>query len=59
MIQREVIIRLAMRHKLPSIFFERFFVAAGGLASYGPDIIASVPPVSRLHRSHSQGRKAG
>ncbi len=38
-IQREVIIRLATRHKLPSIFFERFFVAAGGLASYGPDII--------------------
>ena len=26
-----------MRHKLPTVFYERSFVAAGGLASYGPD----------------------
>lgn len=34
---RDLIIKLAARHKLPAIYFERFFVAAGGLASYGPD----------------------
>jgi putative ABC transport system substrate-binding protein len=34
---RELIITLAARHKLPAVYFERFFVAAGGLASYGPD----------------------
>jgi putative ABC transport system substrate-binding protein len=28
-----------MRHKLPAIYYERFFVVAGGLISYGPDYI--------------------
>jgi putative tryptophan/tyrosine transport system substrate-binding protein len=36
---RKVIIGLAARHKLPSIYFERFFVAAGGLLAYGPDYL--------------------
>ena len=34
---RDLIIKLAARHNLPTVFYERFFVAAGGLASYGPD----------------------
>jgi putative ABC transport system substrate-binding protein len=34
---RDLIISLAARHRLPSIFAFRFFVAAGGLASYGVD----------------------
>ena len=33
---RELILTLAARHKLPAIYWERFFVAAGGLMSYGP-----------------------
>ena len=36
---RELIITLAARHKLPAVYFERVFVAAGGLISYGPDVI--------------------
>jgi putative tryptophan/tyrosine transport system substrate-binding protein len=36
---RDLIIKLAARHKLPAIYFERFFVAEGGLISYGPDIV--------------------
>jgi putative ABC transport system substrate-binding protein len=32
---------LAARHKLPAVYWERFFVAAGGLISYGPDLIDS------------------
>jgi putative ABC transport system substrate-binding protein len=32
-----LIISLAARHKLPAVYYERFFVAAGGLISYGPD----------------------
>jgi putative ABC transport system substrate-binding protein len=36
---RDLIIALAARHRLPAIYFERFFVAAGGLVSYGPDYI--------------------
>jgi ABC-type uncharacterized transport system substrate-binding protein len=36
---RDLIITLAARHKLPAVYFERVFVAAGGLASYGPDLV--------------------
>ena len=34
---RDLIIALAARHKLPAVYFERYFVAAGGLISYGAD----------------------
>jgi putative ABC transport system substrate-binding protein len=34
-----MIIALAARHKLPAVYFERSFVAAGGLICYGPDPI--------------------
>jgi len=34
---RDLIISLAARHKLPALYFDRSFVAAGGLMSYGPD----------------------
>ena len=36
---RDLIITLAARHKLPAVYFDRSFVAAGGLVSYGPDYI--------------------
>ena len=36
---RDLLITLAARHKLPAIYFERFFVDAGGLASYGADLV--------------------
>jgi putative tryptophan/tyrosine transport system substrate-binding protein len=35
---RDLIIALAARHKLPAIYFDRPFVATGGLISYGPDM---------------------
>jgi putative ABC transport system substrate-binding protein len=35
--QRDLIIALAARHKLPAVYWQRHFVAAGGLASYGDD----------------------
>jgi putative tryptophan/tyrosine transport system substrate-binding protein len=34
---RDLIVSLAARHNLPAVYFTRTFVAAGGLASYGPD----------------------
>jgi putative ABC transport system substrate-binding protein len=36
-LHHDLIIKLAARHKLPAVYYERFFVAAGGLISYGPD----------------------
>jgi len=36
---RELIITLAARHKLPAVYYERSFVTAGGLISYGPDYV--------------------
>ena len=39
---RDLIITLAARQKLPAIYWERFFVAAGGLISYGADLIDNI-----------------
>ena len=39
MVHRDLIISLAARHKLPAVYFDRAFVAGGGLLSYGPDRI--------------------
>src|SRR5262245_25122033 len=36
---RDLIITLAARHKLPAVYYERFFVDAGGLISYGPNYV--------------------
>ena len=36
---RDLIITLAARHKLPTVYFDRAFVAAGGLVSYGADFV--------------------
>jgi putative ABC transport system substrate-binding protein len=38
-VHRNLIITLTARHKLPAVYFERQFVAGGGLVSYGPDFI--------------------
>ena len=37
-IHRDLIITLAARHKLPAIYVTRYWVAAGGLISYGPNL---------------------
>ena len=37
--QRDLIIALAARHRLPAVYPLRFFVTGGGLVSYGPDIV--------------------
>jgi len=38
-VQRELIIKLAARHRLPAVYGLRFFVIDGGLISYGPDSV--------------------
>ena len=39
LLHRDLIITLAVRHKLPAVYYLREFVAAGGLISYGPSIV--------------------
>jgi putative tryptophan/tyrosine transport system substrate-binding protein len=36
---RELIVKLAARHRLPAVYPLRLFVSAGGLVSYGPDVV--------------------
>jgi putative ABC transport system substrate-binding protein len=38
-IHRDLIIALAARHRLPTIYYERYFAVAGGLVSYGSDSV--------------------
>jgi putative tryptophan/tyrosine transport system substrate-binding protein len=38
-LHRNLIITLAAQHKLPAVYFDRYFVATGGLISYGPDYV--------------------
>jgi len=42
-IQRDLLVKLAARHRLPAVYPYRFFVDAGGLMSYGPNLL---PPVA-------------
>ena len=37
-VHHDLIITLAARHRLPAVYFERFFVAKGGLISYGSEL---------------------
>ena len=36
-VHRNLIVKLAAEHRLPGVYPYRYFVAAGGLVSYGPD----------------------
>ncbi len=38
-VHRDLIITLAARHKLPAVYQERNYAAAGGLISYGPNFV--------------------
>jgi putative ABC transport system substrate-binding protein len=38
-VHRKEIVRLAAQHKVPAVYFQRFFANVGGLISYGPDSI--------------------
>jgi putative ABC transport system substrate-binding protein len=39
--QRNLIIALAAKHRLPAIYPRRFWVDQGGLMSYGPDVVTN------------------
>jgi ABC-type uncharacterized transport system substrate-binding protein len=37
-VHRDLFVTLAARHKLPAVYWQRLYVTAGGLLSYGPDL---------------------
>jgi hypothetical protein len=58
-VHRNLIIALAAQHKLPAVYYRRYFATSGGLISYGYDVVQQLPRRGWLRRSHSQGREAG
>jgi ABC-type uncharacterized transport system substrate-binding protein len=38
-VHRDLVVSLAARYKLPTVYVSRVFVAGGGLVSYGPDFV--------------------
>ena len=53
---RDLIVTLAARHKLPAVYFDRVFVAAGGLISYGPDTSTSTGARPAMSIASSRAR---
>jgi putative tryptophan/tyrosine transport system substrate-binding protein len=56
---RDLIIGLAARHNLPAVYYERFFVAAGGLISYGPSLIQQYRRAAEYVDRILKGEKPG
>ena len=57
LLHRGLIITLAARHKLPAVYSNRSFVAAGGLVSYGPDFIDQYRQAARYVDRILKGEK--
>jgi putative ABC transport system substrate-binding protein len=58
-VHRELIIELAARHKLPTIYWDRFYVAGGGLISYGADTIDQCRRAAKYIDRILSGEKPG
>jgi len=46
LLRRELIITLAARNRLPTVYADRAFVVAGGLSSYGPNRVEQYRPAA-------------
>ena len=57
--QRELLVALAARHRLPAIYAWREFVEAGGSMSYGTSLSHSYHQVGAYDRQDSQRRETG
>ena len=58
-IHRDLIVTLAARLKLPAVYYERSFVAAGGLMSYGSDYVHQFRQAARYVDRILKGEKPG
>ena len=53
---RDLIIGLAARHKLPTVYYRRGYVSDGGLISYGPEIIDQFRQAAATSTASSRAR---
>ena len=58
-INRDLIIALAARYRVPAIYFVRSFADSGGLTSYGPDFAEQYPPAAGYIDRILKGEKPG
>src|SRR5262249_25331193 len=58
-VHRDLITMLAARHRLPAIYFFRYFFPAGGLISYGADSITPYRPAAAYVVAILKGEKPG
>jgi putative ABC transport system substrate-binding protein len=59
LIHRDLIVALAARHRLPAVYFDRLFVARGGLISYGPKFIEQFSQAAGYVDRILKGEKPG
>ena len=58
-VHRALIIEVAARYRLPTVYYARDFVSGGGLISFGFDYIDQYQRAAGLRRPHPQRREAG
>jgi putative tryptophan/tyrosine transport system substrate-binding protein len=58
-VQRDLLIELAARHRLPAIYPQRFYVTSGGLMSYGFDTDRDFPSAASYIDRILRGEKPG
>ncbi|HVG50968.1 MAG TPA: ABC transporter substrate-binding protein, partial [Xanthobacteraceae bacterium] len=58
-VRRDLIVTLAAKHRLPAVYPQRFFVAAGGLISYGPDLVDQTRQAASYVDRILKGEKPG
>ena len=49
-LHRDLIVALAARYKLPTVYFQKVFVAEGGLISYGTDFLTTLIAAEKTGR---------
>jgi putative tryptophan/tyrosine transport system substrate-binding protein len=58
MTHRDLVIGLAAHHRLPAVYYNRLFVEAGGLMSYGTDLVDTFRQAASYVDSILRGAKA-
>jgi len=57
-VHRDLIVKLAARHRLPAVYPFRFYVTGGGLVSYGPDLVGQYQRAASYVDRILKGEKA-